>query len=240
MIPIAGWVAPFGYPRIKACSRLPMAFRSVPRPSSPPDAKASTERPYLARNHDPRSRETPATHHAQEPSTPSSSHPKVSMRSRHPAGQTLEPTIVNASEHNAAVVGCHRPQARNRAGQTPTTRPQPNTPIDGVPAKTPTTRPETHQNLIDTDKDHDAAPPKAAARTERHTTPPDPTRPGPDARCRTAILLRDDAAKPKPGQQRERDDQPNTPTPGAVAPGVVEVDGIEPTTPCLQSRCSAN
>ncbi len=41
-------VAPFGYPRIKACSRLPMAFRSVPRPSSPPDAKASTECSYRA------------------------------------------------------------------------------------------------------------------------------------------------------------------------------------------------
>ena len=40
-----GWVAPFGHPRIKACSRLPMAFRSVPRPSSPPGAKASTECP---------------------------------------------------------------------------------------------------------------------------------------------------------------------------------------------------
>ncbi len=46
-----GWVAPFGYPRINACSRLPMAFRSVPRPSSPPGAKASTECPYRARDH---------------------------------------------------------------------------------------------------------------------------------------------------------------------------------------------
>ena len=46
-------VAPFGYPRIKACSRLPMAFRSVPRPSSPPDAKASTECSYHALNHRP-------------------------------------------------------------------------------------------------------------------------------------------------------------------------------------------
>ena len=45
-----GWVAPFGHPRIKACSRLPMAFRSVPRPSSPPGAKASTECPYHARS----------------------------------------------------------------------------------------------------------------------------------------------------------------------------------------------
>ena len=48
-----GWVAPFGYPRINASSRLPMAFRSVPRPSSPPGAKASTERPYHARDHPP-------------------------------------------------------------------------------------------------------------------------------------------------------------------------------------------
>ena len=40
-------VSPFGYPWIKACSRLPMAFRSVPRPSSPPGAKASTECPFV-------------------------------------------------------------------------------------------------------------------------------------------------------------------------------------------------
>ena len=42
-----GGVAPFGNPRIKACSRLPMAYRSVPRPSSPLGAKASTKCPYL-------------------------------------------------------------------------------------------------------------------------------------------------------------------------------------------------
>ena len=35
------WVAPFGYPRIVACLRLPEAYRSLPRPSSPPSAKAS-------------------------------------------------------------------------------------------------------------------------------------------------------------------------------------------------------
>ena len=46
-----GWVAPFGYPRIEACSRLPVAFRSVPRPSSPPGAKASTECPSYAQDH---------------------------------------------------------------------------------------------------------------------------------------------------------------------------------------------
>ena len=40
-IPLARWVAPFGFPWIKDRSRLPMAFRRVPRPSSPLSAKAS-------------------------------------------------------------------------------------------------------------------------------------------------------------------------------------------------------
>ena len=48
-IPVAGWVAPFGDPRIKGCSPLPTAYRSVPRPSSPLDAKASTRCPSHTR-----------------------------------------------------------------------------------------------------------------------------------------------------------------------------------------------
>ena len=40
-----GRVAPFGYPRINAYSRLPAAFRSVSRPSSPLGTKASTRCP---------------------------------------------------------------------------------------------------------------------------------------------------------------------------------------------------
>ena len=39
-------VSPFGYPRINAHLQLPVAFRSLPRPSSPRDAKASVVRPY--------------------------------------------------------------------------------------------------------------------------------------------------------------------------------------------------
>jgi hypothetical protein len=35
-------VAPFGHPEITACVQLPQAYRSLPRPSSPLDAKAST------------------------------------------------------------------------------------------------------------------------------------------------------------------------------------------------------
>ena len=41
-IPFTRWVAPFGYPRINGCSHLPVAYRSVLRPSSPLSAKAST------------------------------------------------------------------------------------------------------------------------------------------------------------------------------------------------------
>ena len=37
----SGRVSPFGYPRIDACFRLPVAFRRSLRPSSAPSAKAS-------------------------------------------------------------------------------------------------------------------------------------------------------------------------------------------------------
>ncbi len=42
-----GWVAPFGNPGITDRSHLPLAFRSVLRPSSPLSAKASPGRPSL-------------------------------------------------------------------------------------------------------------------------------------------------------------------------------------------------
>src|SRR3546814_14195737 len=41
------WVSPFGNLRVKVCSQLTAAYRSVPRPSSPVHAKASTKCPYL-------------------------------------------------------------------------------------------------------------------------------------------------------------------------------------------------
>ena len=77
-----GWVAPFGYPRINACSRLPMAFRSVPRPSSPPGAKASTECPYCARNQ-------PTTHR---------SHPHP-LECNHPGAQQANPCYIAHAAH---------------------------------------------------------------------------------------------------------------------------------------------
>ena len=38
------WIAPFGNLRIKVCLQLPAAYRSLPRPSSAPSAKAFTLR----------------------------------------------------------------------------------------------------------------------------------------------------------------------------------------------------
>ena len=40
------WVAPFRYLRINGCLLLPEAFRSLPRLSSAPSAKAFTLRPF--------------------------------------------------------------------------------------------------------------------------------------------------------------------------------------------------
>src|SRR5437899_7894977 len=40
-----GWVVPFGDPRIKACLRLPVAYRNLLRPSSPLGTKAFTISP---------------------------------------------------------------------------------------------------------------------------------------------------------------------------------------------------
>ena len=45
--PSGGRVVPFGNPRINGHLRLPRAYRSLSRPSSPPRAKASTRRPNL-------------------------------------------------------------------------------------------------------------------------------------------------------------------------------------------------
>ena len=44
-IPPKRWVSPFGNSRINACSRLPVTYRNVLRPSSPLSAKASTRCP---------------------------------------------------------------------------------------------------------------------------------------------------------------------------------------------------
>ena len=76
-----GGVSPFGHPRINDRSHLPAAFRSVPRPSSPLGAKASTERPSL-------------THHQLNPTPARSTKPRPSIRS------TPTASLLTHTQHN--------------------------------------------------------------------------------------------------------------------------------------------
>jgi hypothetical protein len=68
---LIGGVSPFGHPRINDRSHLPAAFRSVPRPSSPLGAKASTERPCHTHHRHP----TPARSTKPRPSPNANSKP---------------------------------------------------------------------------------------------------------------------------------------------------------------------
>ena len=62
--PSAMWVAPFGCSRIKSCLQIPATFRSLPRPSSPPDSLGILRSLFL-----PFSNESRAASH--DPSGPS-------------------------------------------------------------------------------------------------------------------------------------------------------------------------
>ena len=108
-----GWVAPFGHPGIKACSQLPRAFRSVPRPSSPPGAKASTRCPSHAHT-------SVGALQGTDPPTMHRNHPRLqaapirarkTRRTPSPtAGQLTSSlsTHINASEH------CSRASTQSR------------------------------------------------------------------------------------------------------------------------------
>ena len=103
-----GWVAPFGHPGIKACSQLPRAFRSVPRPSSPLGAKASTRCPSHAHNTpgpSPQGEQAPPTMHRNHPrpktqdATQTQSHSRPIHSSPTPSLATYPlSTHINASE----------------------------------------------------------------------------------------------------------------------------------------------
>ena len=163
-IPIAGWVAPFGYPRINACSRLPMAFRSVPRPSSPPGAKASTECPSYAQEASPctetilriRCQASGVRCQTTGPSSPA--HPPAAVcaqilllsTQQHPPGpRRTRPVPSRTAAPGTARQMSHASERLAPAAGRPRKFP-PNRPV----RHTTKARPETHQNLIHPDKDH--------------------------------------------------------------------------------------
>jgi hypothetical protein len=122
-----GWVAPFGHPRIKACSRLPMAFRSVPRPSSPPGAKASTECPSLARNTLPGQPPGASTMHRNHPQI-TRRRPCMTIRSPPTAAglASVPPHGRPLAQHTSDPPDTAAPQPATRpTGQTPKDRHRP-------------------------------------------------------------------------------------------------------------------
>ena len=168
-----GWVAPFGHPRINACSRLPVAFRSVPRPSSPPGAKASTECPSLARyprpfiseqpispamhrNH-PRPKRRHEQHLSHGKTFSVSAHTDVPLRA-HPTS-----TPLNAAA-GQPLSTCPIPtKGMSQAARPDQTQPTRNGPPLSPPGPTQSRQtrkpprcpahPETHQNLIHMNKE---------------------------------------------------------------------------------------
>ena len=177
-----GWVAPFGHPRINACSRLSVAFRSVPRPSSPPGAKASTECPSLARD------SSPDLIRGSPPCT------ETILSGHQPPRNELRKQITLA-QHTTVVSEHHA------IAQTPYS-------VWSDFVDSQWLRPETHQNLIHPDKD----------RCPQLETPP-------ASRSRRKPQMPIAVASPRY-------------IPTLHITEVVEVIGLEPTTPCLQSRCS--
>ena len=167
-----GGVAPFGYPRIKACSRLPMAFRSVPRPSSPPDAKASTECSYRALSHRQPKPPSPCTETKHAIRNITARHRKYS----HASAPLLEQNTNLILSFSTSLNVCRRGLGAD------TGFPMSDIRSDWLTAA----RPETHQNLI-----HNTKTNIAAQKQQSTAKPAQPhalgsqTRPG-----RTHTLLR--------------------------------------------------
>jgi hypothetical protein len=203
-----GWVAPFGHPRINACSRLPVAFRSVPRPSSPPGAKASTECPSLARDMPPDIYPGVSTMHRNHPQRSST------KKSWSPTARlVLLIADHSCSAHNSRhlnddLLAGGRPMKDSTSGQT-----------------CEQARPETHQNLIHPDKDRRLDP-----RHQRHRN----SIPRSSGQNHPMPIT---FASPRYTLSTRQTRRPCR-HPILKIRIVVEVIGLEPTTPCLQSRCS--
>jgi hypothetical protein len=117
-----GWVSPFGNPRINDRSHLPAAYRSVPRPSSPLGAKASTERSYRAhQNHTcPHAGPSP-THVSVQPklSMPSYYYQSLHLFTPHPsqpAARAADQPRHVVTNHSDSPVKQHRRPAQTPSG----------------------------------------------------------------------------------------------------------------------------
>src|SRR6266436_1232890 len=202
-----GWVAPFGDPGITDRSHLPRAFRSVPRPSSPLSAKASTRCPYLALDHR-RFRCGGTTGSARE--TP---HTTAAHRAKTPA---LGAALLHLSLGATSLPRTQRPRMKTllRTGLAQARLAPPDRRSSASP-KGP-------------DTGHRRRPSLSASVTSQLSLFTLQSTPASQS-LRRCSLLRQNAHAPVVEVHRC-----NT-----VAP-MVEVNGIEPMTSCLQSRRSPN
>ena len=173
-----GWVSPFGHPRINDRSHLPAAFRSVPRPSSPLGAKASTECPSL----------TPYPHH--RPRTGPNHAPCNYQPVRAAAPASSPASRSNAARRCAPLTHTQNHLHHVKEHARPARHP--------APSRGSWTTP--HERVSE------VPPPLAGQHTRPSTVSP----------------------------RRKAQDHFQAPK----AQGKMETVGFEPTTPCLQSRCS--
>jgi hypothetical protein len=220
-IPLARWVAPFGDPGINDRSHLPRAFRSVPRPSSPLSAKASTRCPSFAlERHTQR----------QEPQGPGTGNQNSGSNARRPA----------PASHAA---GAANSPLRRHYGIPQTTR----------QADKPLGRPRFPASVTQLASSPFAInnAPELPQRNLRgqilcrcrvfgimHTR----HRGSPTSGFSDIGVLRH-RGSPTPGALQHRGSRrglgkPLSPSPAPAASSVVEVNGLEPSTSCLQSRRS--
>jgi hypothetical protein len=181
-----GRVSPFGDPRIKGCSPLPAAFRSVPRPSSPLSAKASTKCPYAL-------------------------DPKLLRRTQRaqPPARSPEPRLTLSTHVTRLAVKPRIPSPRPRAQK-------PRAPGPGNPQQ----RPVAFLSTMSKSRSRGSG-----IREQRM--------PLPNARPYLAC-----PSVPENGGQRTENSHICSLSSDLCPPTLVEPTGIEPATPCLQSRRS--
>ena len=100
-----GGVSPFGHPRINDRSHLPAAFRSVPRPSSPLGAKASTERPSFTQLLPPPARRTNTTQNLRPRSN---QHPRVQPDGSNTENNSTQPQITTNTTSTPESMPAHQ------------------------------------------------------------------------------------------------------------------------------------
>ncbi len=166
-----GWVAPFGDPGINDRSHLPRAFRSVPRPSSPLSAKASTRCPSFAL--DPKTGPAPAS----PPVTTPAFRTTAAHRGRRQTGP-LRPDRSLCRRIAPLLATPTRPSHEDTSPDRPRRRPRPHRPrarARGCP-------PRSHSQIRFTLQSTPAPPPPPPGRTQAPERTRDPPgRPAADA-----------------------------------------------------------